>query len=308
MAAAGEISTAHLTKGDVVMMKDNAREDGNVADNDQSSERQERLEAGMTRAGAGEARGRCYILELPKELRLQIYELLSPDCIQLRTYDKPTVVGLTGHEIATKRIYRMRDEVGVRQAADKHYHISIAYTCHQVYDEARTILKRPQHIIVRPSLGSTPSDGREFAPLYSGVPIICLLQSLTVCLITMDETAAEDLAQSQAIISILRPGLKVQDLVLQIVDYCGSGDAGFAASIFTSLTAMLTVWLEAGLGVNISVVIEERWDTVRSWNKTSGGQWQERRPGNDVYDLDEQSFYDRLFKTLKIISPPASLA
>ncbi|KAK5688349.1 hypothetical protein LTS10_000327 [Elasticomyces elasticus] len=307
MAAAGESRTAHLTKGGMVMGKDNAREDGNGAGNDQSSERQERLEAGITRAGMGEARGRCYFLELPKELRLQIYELLSPNCIQLRTYDNPTIVGLTGHEIATTRIYRMRNEGGVRQAADEHYHIGIIYTCRQVYDEARTILKRPQHVVVRPSLGSTPGELESFAPLYTGIPSICVLQSLAVCLITMVETAAEDLAQSQAIISILRPGLKVQNLVLQVVGYCRFDDAAFSANIFTSLTAMLTVWLGAGLGVNISVVVEGRWDNARSWNGPSGGQWQERRPGNDNYNSNEQSFYERLFKTLKVISAPAAV-
>ncbi|KAK5687880.1 hypothetical protein LTR17_026693, partial [Elasticomyces elasticus] len=55
--------------------------------------------------------GRCYFLELPKELRLAIYDLLVPDSLRLCSYDARTVRGIDAHEFATTRVQRMAGDL-----------------------------------------------------------------------------------------------------------------------------------------------------------------------------------------------------
>ncbi|KAK5732380.1 hypothetical protein LTR17_010556 [Elasticomyces elasticus] len=284
------------------MMKDNAREDGNGAGNDQSSERRERLEAGMTRAGVGKARGRCYILELPKELRLQIYELLSLDCIQLRTYDEPTIVGLSAQEVATQRLHCIRD------SSDLNLHMNILYTNRQVCGEARAILQRPQHVVfqISASYKWTSHERGVVEKLYTSLPDIRVLQSLTVSLVTMETTAAEDLAQSQVVIQTLLPGLKVQNFVIDLGDYLPDGNAeALWKNELTSLQALVTVWLQARIGSNTTIRIKGCGYKEVSWQSLGGGEWHQEGLDSALTEDSNVIFCSRISDAIKAASAPA---
>ncbi|KAK3616731.1 hypothetical protein LTR56_025764 [Elasticomyces elasticus] len=224
--------------------------------------------------------GHCYLLDLPKELRLQIYELLAPERIRLRTYDQPTIVGLTAQEIATTRVYRRchHNSAGSR---DKQCHTDILCTCRQVYDEANLAFKRPQNAKITPSMAGAPSQDRGYHALYAGLRDICVLESLTVNLVTTAATAVEDLAQSQAVISVFRPTLKVQRLTLELEDY----DPGviLIEEVISSLEALLKAWLGSGIGIDINVTIVWLGDHMVKWGREEGGEWEQEGPG---YDLD----------------------
>ncbi|KAK4894917.1 hypothetical protein LTR27_007039 [Elasticomyces elasticus] len=201
--------------------------------------------------------GRCYFLELPKELRLQIYELLTPHSLSLISYDWPYITGLSPSEIASTRVKRKIPEDG-----DEHYH-----TCRQVYEEAISTFYLPRHLMLYPACDEKTEALA--APPFPAARLLDLksLQTLTVHLCSTEDTAAEDLAHSQFFIGSLRRILNVQELIVYLPVNC-LGDWRLTSGWFRSLEVLGETWAATGLGQKVSVwILSDDGETGVGWQR-----------------------------------------
>ena len=78
---------------------------------------------------------RCYFLELPVELRLQIYELLlKPRIVCIGFYDEPTILDMDEDNVARSCFYAQSTE---------DLHPQLLHASSEVYKESRSILYQP---------------------------------------------------------------------------------------------------------------------------------------------------------------------
>ncbi|KAK5687876.1 hypothetical protein LTR17_026689 [Elasticomyces elasticus] len=249
---------------------------------------------------------RCYLLELPKELRLQIYEyLLRPECIHLYTYDSPTIVGLSQDEIARTRVYHQftSDDPPM----DLHPHI--LSVCHQVYDEALASLHKPYTLQIEPSCGGSfhqdLATGKTVLRIFDATRLcnVRILPTLRIRLCTGYTTGIEDIAHSTFFATLLRAVSVVKKLELRTsvgweeeeeVD----DDTSEEQKYLSNLEALVKIWGDLKLKTDMHVRFEYDEDWI-SWCKEKGGEWHDGPDSNPGSDYGVSGRPIRLFKAVK---------
>ncbi|KAK5688350.1 hypothetical protein LTS10_000328 [Elasticomyces elasticus] len=253
--------------------------------------------------------GRCYLLELPKELRLAIYDLLVPDSLRLCSYDAPNVVGIDAHDFASTRVQRMAGDLRVciscttlddYSTINEHYHVDLLRTSRQVYVEAKATFYKPRHLGLRCSAMAKDDNGgthhveRPF-PAES-LHDIRILQTLTVHLLTNKRSATEDLAHSRLFIRYLHPTLKVQNFTLCLASAPALPLASQVGH-FEGLKALIVAWGAAGLGTNVRVVAGSAYGKI-VWTREDHGPWSREETFSRGPDDNLKTGVARLFATV----------
>ncbi|KAK4894921.1 hypothetical protein LTR27_007043 [Elasticomyces elasticus] len=231
----------------------------------------------------------CYFLELPKELRLQIYDyLLRPACIRLCTYDSPTIVGLSQDEIASTRVYHQFTS----NDPPMELHPHILRACHQVYDEASASLHKPYTLQIEPSWGGPFQQlqdqvtGKTVLRNFDAARLcnVRILPILCIELCTSPLTGNEDIAHSTLFANILRTVSEVKKLELCISDAWEEdhdGDSSEEQTYFSNLESMIKIWGDTNLKTDIHVWFKNIGNRV-SWCKGKGGEWREDPDSDSV--------------------------
>ncbi|KAK4907881.1 hypothetical protein LTR49_023155 [Elasticomyces elasticus] len=245
----------------------------------------------------------CYFLNLPKEIRLDVYDyLLQPDYldleIDLETHGDPTLVGLSNEDIARTRVYHTWYPKGTQAL-----HPQILRTCSQIYDEAVATLYKPRELEIIPSDARMKPAGHK--PLHkfctARLRDILVLPTLDITVCSIAYTLAEDALHSAFCTAILRPGAVVNTLILHIEDGWSESDEPVEAERhLAGLTQIVKDWGKSGFGAFIRLRLISLCNNEQiEWHKIKGEQWREA-PGSHVGGKYRNSGRpDRLFADVK---------
>ena len=156
----------------------------------------------------------CYILELPAELRLQIYGfLLSPETIEITSYDEHTFMNTPYDEAARTRYYAHSNGGSLQP--------QLLNVCRQVYYKALPMLYHPIELQLEPARSAYSRPKFRPFPL-DRLEYISVLQELYIDLVTLIETKLDDVAHSLILAKHLCKDLRVERLRLSF----GADDSG----------------------------------------------------------------------------------
>jgi hypothetical protein len=214
---------------------------------------------------------RCYLLEIPVELRLHIYGLLlKPSEIEVTSSDTPSILTLSKETVEKTRFHVLR--------ASRNLHINILSTCHQLHNEATPLLYQPLSLTLKPSCGEMDSHGRTFN--VQRLSHMNKIDTLLIDLITTDETVLEDKAHSEILAGNLPEQLEVSTFTLELV--CGetrSPEVAAAALQTASVrylsrlrVASCRLTIDAGLGgiTYSKSTADSQWTVAKASNSKKG--------------------------------------
>ncbi|KAK5687875.1 hypothetical protein LTR17_026688 [Elasticomyces elasticus] len=234
----------------------------------------------------------CYFLNLPKEIRLDVYDyLLQPDYIDLETEGNPTLVGLSNEDIARVLEYTIPTSQKVLR------------TCSQIYDEAVATLYKPRKLEIVPS--DTRMKPAGYPPLHkfctARLRDILILPTLEIAVLTTAHTLAEDALHSAFFTAILRPGTVVKKLILHIGDGWSEYDEPAEAERhFAGLSQIVKDWGKSGFGAFIRLrLISLCTNEQIEWHKIKGEQWREAPESHVGGSYRNTGRPDRLFEAVK---------
>ncbi|KAK5136417.1 hypothetical protein LTR08_003062 [Meristemomyces frigidus] len=217
------------------------------------------------------AEPRCYILELPKELRLIIYaELLRPHTLRVYWFDKPSIVGMAAQEIATTRCFTYsREEEVPRQPL----YPGILRTCRQFYAESCQLLYTPEVLRLYPL--SDTRWTREGKLNMENFRTARRLQELVLELIATPLTALEDVAHSTFFAGCFRDDIQPGTVVVVLRDQYEQNDE--PNDNFNAFESMLSTWSKMlRPAASLKVELMSGWDNVccwAAWKRSATGEW-----------------------------------
>lgn len=158
------------------------------------------------------SRPHCYLLELPKELRLEIYELLlKPAELTIRSYDSRAFTGLPDEERATIRFYALQPQEGLAS--------QVLRVCRQIYGEARNTLYNPPCLFLRPSFtGTSIKDAKDLPIDVTLLRTAGTLEKLRIDLTVTPHTAKEDIDHSARLRWLLGRTIDAKQMLVVIHD------------------------------------------------------------------------------------------
>ena len=154
-------------------------------------------------------------LELPKELRLNIYEYLHlAEYLELFSYDEPSVQHLTGDQLAQSRFYAW--------SVGKTLDVAILRTCKFMHSEAQNILYSPTTLELSPSVRDTGYKQNQPTAIMNATALSQLRQveELKLNIIVTNPTnltRSEDVVHSRALAKCLHHRVRLQTISLEIL-------------------------------------------------------------------------------------------
>lgn len=226
------------------------------------------------------------ILELPKELRLQIYEyLLVPECIAVFSFD-----GVGAERTRSEEKITAVDEGPIRfyaKLVDCAVHPAILQTCSQLHAEASHLVYLPTTLELNPSRpGLVEEEVDDLKVHILDAPHLARIRRvscLRVLLPVSSFTTVIDLAHSLALRNSLADGLLVQDLVVRL-----PGNSAANEEIMSGLIGAIVQKLEAS---KITLKAESAYHGFLAtlWLQKIDGTWQDRRSLFEVDDMHGES-------------------
>lgn len=155
---------------------------------------------------------RCHLLEIPKEIRIDIYGyLLKPWKLQARSYTEYSTSGLSEREIVKSSFYG--------KVLEKALSPQLLQVCKTIHSEAQHVLAEPCVLALLPSVHGGPPRHRHERPidisLFSSARCIGLIE---LRVMSLPHTAADDLMYSQILAKQFNMNIQVQGLHLTVDD------------------------------------------------------------------------------------------
>ncbi|KAK3706520.1 hypothetical protein LTR37_012730 [Vermiconidia calcicola] len=259
-------------------------------------------ESKAPRDGSKEVDNRCFLLELPAELRLHIYELLLlPDSIRVFSFDNPSILDLPEDVAPTARFYA---EVRGNSVCPQ-----LLRACSQLHDEARILLDEPKALHLAPSLGG---DGGSYGPKLqrrqfsiNRLASIRKVSELPLGLPTCIRTLQDDVAHSRVLANHLRGGLHTAMLFLDI-DLYGSEEVTLAegkCAVWEAIEEISGSFLAKIHASRCEIAISVEGESVLRREKGIDGNWENEDPEEDdivdsVRELLSDGYFERMFDTV----------
>ena len=230
--------------------------------------------------------GRCYFLELPAELRLQICQtLLCPEKVYIFSYDTPTILDIS-HDCASRsRFYGCVESDPV--------HPQILRVCAQVHKESLPLLYQLMELHLEPSqcaphIGMSNIALMRRFPLYHLAPLTTIPR-LSLTLPIAKRTEIEDIAHSVILGKSIRGGLQVHQLNLcvgehELLDWDDIDSLQSTVirmvSAYTSVVAVRECYVFSGQKQGDC---DGKWHWHKRqagvWEDLNAGEWSEEREG-----------------------------
>lgn len=207
-------------------------------------------------------------LDLPKELRLRIYEYaLRPSSISIISYDEPATTGLHHAKIAATHFF----ENSCRHAG---LNLSLLRTCHLIHDEASPTLLKPHVLSLQPSM-ATADCTQDFDRSIdiSLLGSIIRLDMVELELITSARTVEIDVAFSRTLARFLPKKLPVDSLHVRFPTRFTYYTPSDNERIFIALEAMIELLLpsvQVQQSARVSIGLDE--DATEA-TKLRDGSW-----------------------------------
>ena len=215
-------------------------------------------------------------LELPKELRLCIYEyLLKPALIEIYSFDVPSIVGLDDDEVAKSRFYA--DPVGTRLYPE------ILRACKTIHAEAHSILYMPTSLELRSTFQHTREEvSKELDHVIDARKLgeVRQLDELCLDLTAIKGSKDEDLAHSRVLAKLINPRMKISTLAVRVRRAYDYNDYEFeeAETDPDTMMEIFNIWASVIRATTVKLTAIETEDgnkttCVIGWSKHNGEDW-----------------------------------
>lgn len=160
---------------------------------------------------------RCFLLDIPEELRLEIYDyLVRPAEIFLVSWDQPTITGKST-EVAAATTFSGKPHQFDKRFKGEKVHTALLRTCRKIYKESIALLTMPSLLNIHP-LGGCILDNPGYFVDISQLSKLAHLEVLELQLGAIRTTFAETLLHCNCVISYLSKELHVKRLKVTIED------------------------------------------------------------------------------------------
>lgn len=202
---------------------------------------------------------RCYLLELPAELRVQIYnELVLPTTVRIGTMHEPIVADMRELFVTTTCFY-------FRQYYTEKLHPSILRACRQIYQEAEPLLYQPSIVQLQLCDGVSKVTPFEVRKLHS----IRHLEELHITLKTVPATKNLDVNLAKLLSKHINPNLSVGRLVVDLPNH-------YMNDIFHAMMRMAHYFFKAAKSAQTTTVHLRSEPCGRaSWQKERNGEFRD---------------------------------
>lgn len=223
---------------------------------------------------------RCDLLELPKELRLMIYELsLQSSKITIVSYDTPSLSGLSQEQIAKTRYFA--------QLPDESCSPQLLQVCRQLNEEAIPVLYTTSYLQFRPSYWHEKHEAEDN---YRIVDVSRLrtahpFDKLRVDLIVAEQSINEDISHSKHLLASMKHAIFAKRVLFVIHDgleYVSK--PGRPKPVMEGLKALLHLWSPVAKchELRVRYRVEDEVNPKETWRKIYGEAWEGRHLGAEV--------------------------
>ncbi|KAK5118562.1 hypothetical protein LTR85_008027 [Meristemomyces frigidus] len=238
---------------------------------------------------------RCYFLELPKELRLQTYELLlMPRKITIRSYDTPSIAKMSDEEVAKTAFFALPPGDLDPQ---------VLRVCHQIHGEAGRLLYSAPYLHLRPSFANFRRRGKakDCAIDTTRLQVHRQLEKLRVDLVVTTGTLNEDIRHSQVLRGFYA-SLRAKHMRLSVRDReesSADNNSGLHPTL-DGLVVLTAIWSKSAACGDLSVRHSQSGESGGGWRRLSGDGWADSLPEEKRVDVVNLYRRAKVFEELKV--------